>query len=339
MSAAAPSVSVVIPTFERRQSVTEAVFSVLNQTRGDLEVIVVDDGSTDGTAAAVRAIDQRVKVVRRPNGGPAAARNTGIRHARAPLLAFLDSDDRWHRRHLEELLGLFDSHPAAVLACTGGATFGDDSLRRETGHRQVAPAILLGGLVYTSAVGVTREAVEAVGGFDEELRVLEDADLWCRLSLEGPFVLGGVPTVQTGRQPGSLREQGRLAGLYPPAHERSAGQFVQRASETADRRPLTESRRLARAGRGTAAAARAMSALIAGERRRAKGELASACRQFPELAERPDLFVRRIGRSHPRWHEPAERERTLAWLAAVWPAVTAPREDQRAKRTSGTSAA
>jgi hypothetical protein len=336
---AVPSVSVVIPTFERRRSVVEAVRSVLDQNHADIEVIVVDDGSTDGTAGVVGAVDERVKVVRRPNGGPAAARNTGIEHARAPLLAFLDSDDRWHARHLQELLALFAAHPSAVLACTGGARFGEDALRRSTGHGQMAPAILLGGLVYTSAVGVRREAVEAVGGFDEELRVVEDSDLWCRLALEGPFALGGVPTVQTGREPASLREQGRLAGLYSRAHERSAGLFVQRVLETADRRPLAESTRLARAGRGTAAAARAIGALIAGELRRAEAELTSACGQFPEFADRADAFVRRVGRSHPRWHEPEERERVLAWLAGVWPGVTAPREELVAERASGTSAA
>ena len=321
---AAPSVSVVIPTFERRRSVIEAVSSALGQTVGDIELIVVDDGSTDGTAAAVGAIDARVKVVRRPNGGPAAARNTGIRHAQAPIVAFLDSDDRWLPRHLEQILGLLDSHPAAVLACTGGATLGDDCLARSTGVTHAAPAVLLGGLLYTSAVGVRREALEAARGFDERLRVTEDSDLWCRLSLEGTFVFGGVATVEAGRQPVSLREEGRLAGLYPSAHEHGADRFVQRVSETAARRPLSESRRLEKAGRGAAAACRAMGALVAGEPRRAEGELASAWRLFPELAECPDRFVRRLARSHPRWHEPDERERMLAWLAGVWPGVTAP---------------
>jgi glycosyltransferase involved in cell wall biosynthesis len=316
---AAPSVSVVIPTFERRRSVIEAVRSALAQTRGDVEVIVVDDGSTDGTAAAVGAIDGRVKVARRPNGGPAAARNTGIRQARAPVLAFLDSDDRWQPRHLEEVLGLLASHSAAVLACTDVAGLGDDSLKRSVGLMQAAPAVLLGGLLYTSAVAVRREVVEAVGGFDAQLRVAEDSDLWCRLSLEGPFVLGGAVTVQAGRQPVMLREEGRLARLYPPAHELIAGRFVQRVSDTADRRPPAASRRLAQAGRGAGAAARAIGALTAGELRRAEGELETAWRLFPELAEHPDRLVRRLGRAHPGWHEPEERERLLAWLAGVWP--------------------
>jgi hypothetical protein len=322
----APSVSVVIPTFERRRSVTEAVASALAQTCGEVEVIVVDDGSTDGTAAAVAAIDARVKVVRRPNGGPAAARNTGIRQARAPLIAFLDSDDRWHPRHLEELLRLLESHPEAVLACTAGAIRGDDALKRPTGLTHAARSVLLGGLLYTSAVGVRREALDAIGGFDEGLLVTEDSDLWGRLSLEGPFVLGGVATLQAG--PGSLREEARRAGLYPPAHERGADRFVQRVSETRDRRPLAESRRLEKAGRGSAAASRAMGALVAGEPRRAEGELASAWQLFPELAERPDRFVRRLARSHPRWHEPQEREWMLAWLAGVWPGVTTPVENR-----------
>ena len=305
----------------------EAVWSALGQTRRDVEVIVVDDGSTDGTASAVAAIDDRVKVVRRPNGGPAAARNTGIRHARAPLIAFLDSDDRWQPRHLEQTLRLLDSHPAAVLTCTGGAIRGDDSLNRPAGLTHAAPAVLLGGLLYTSAVAVRREAVKAVGGFDEELRVVEDSDLWYRLSLEGPFVFDGAATVEADRHLISLREEGRLAGLYPAAYERVADRFVQGVSETADRRPFAETRRLTQAGRGAAAAARAMGALAADEPRRAEGELALAWRLFPELAERPDRFVRRLERSHPRWHQPEERERLLAWLAGVWPGATAPLED------------
>jgi len=322
-----PSVSVVIPTFERRRIVVAAVWSALAQTRDDVEVIVVDDGSTDGTAAAVGGIDQRVKVLRRPNGGPAAARNTGIQQARAPIIAFLDSDDRWQPHHLEEMLALLDSDPAAVLACTGGATHGDDSLHRPVGVTHAALGVLLGGLLYTSAVGVRREAVDAVGGFDERFRVLEDSDLWGRLSMEGKFVLGGVATLEAGERPVRLREEGRLAGLYPPAYERGACRFVQRVFETAERRPLAESRRLAHAGRGAAAAARAMGAVIAREPRRAEHELESAWRLLPELTERPDLFVRRLRRSHPRWHEPEEREWALAWLADVWPGTSRRRED------------
>ena len=322
-----PSVSVVIPTFQRRGPVVEAVQSALAQTRGDVEVIVVDDGSTDGTADALADIDRRVEVARRSNGGPAAARNTGIRHARAPVVAFLDSDDRWRPGHLEEVLGLLDLHPAAILACAQATALGGDALERPAGLTNAAPAVLLGGLLYTSAVAVRRESVEAVGGFDEQLRVTEDSDMWCRLSLEGSFVLGGTATVQSGRHAVSLREEGRLAGAYPSAYERVARRFVDRVAETAHRRTPAESRRLAQAGRGWAAAARAIGALAAGDTHRAEGELASACRLFPELAERPDRLVRRLGRSHPRWHEPEERERVLAWLVGVWPGAPWPFEN------------
>ena len=328
----ASSVSVVIPTFQRRRSVVEAVRSALAQTHGDVEVIVVDDGSTDGTAAAVDAMDARVKVIRRPNGGPAAARNTGLRQASAPVIAFLDSDDRWHPRHLEEVLGLLASHPDTVLACTGGATSGEDFLNRPAGLVHAAPAVLLGGLLYTSAVVVKRDAVEAVGGFDERLRVFEDSDLWWRLALEGPFALGAAPSLETGRLPLSLREEGRLAGAYPPAYARSARQWMQRVSETAERRSFADTRRLSQAGRGAAAGARAIDALAAGDLRCAEAELASAWRLFPDMAEHPDRFVRRLGRAHPRWHESEERTRLLAWIAGVWPRSSASSGDVVAGR-------
>jgi glycosyltransferase involved in cell wall biosynthesis len=310
---------------------------VLGQTHRDVEVIVVDDGSTDGTATALDAIDRRVRVVPRPHGGPAAARNTGIREGRAPILAFLDSDDRWQPRHLEEALSLLELHPGTVLACTGGATAGDDALRRPAAITRAAPAVLLGGMIYTSAVAVRRSAVEAVGGFDELLPVAEDCDLWYRLSVEGRFALGSAATLEAG--PGSLREEARVAGLYPAAHERGYLRFVQRVAETAERRSLTETRRLVRAGRGAAAGARAMAALMAGEPRRAEDELASARRLFPEFAEQPSRFVRRLGRSLPRWHEPEERARILAWLAGVWPGSIAPMEWAAGEHLSETSAA
>jgi glycosyltransferase involved in cell wall biosynthesis len=322
----------VVPTFERRRSAIEAVQSALAQARSDIEVIVVDDGSADGTAAAVDAIDVRVKVLRRPNGGPAAARNTGIRHARAPLVAFLDSDDRWLPGHLDEVCGLLRAYPEAVLACTGGATRGDDALKRPSGLMHAAPAVLLGGLLCTPAIAVRREAFERIGGFDERLRVLEDTDLWCRLSLEGPFALGDMATVEVGEQPVRLREEGRRAGLYLSAYERQAERFVRRASDTAERRPLAETRRLMQAGRGAAAAGRALGALAAGEARRAEGELASARRLFPELDEQRDRFARRLRRSHPRWHDPAERERAMASLAGIWPPAQASLDELAGER-------
>src|SRR5689334_25256855 len=89
------SVSVVLPTYERREQVVRAVESVLRQTYRDFELIVVDDGSTDGTEAALRRLGDGLRYVRRENGGTGAARNTGTELARGAVVAFLDSDDEW----------------------------------------------------------------------------------------------------------------------------------------------------------------------------------------------------------------------------------------------------
>src|SRR5690242_14976762 len=104
-----PSVSVIIPTYNRARFVGEAVASALAQTLPPLEVIVVDDGSTDDTADVVaRLNDPRVVYLRQENAGPATARNTGVEAARGDLIALLDSDDRWLPRKLELQVPLFE---------------------------------------------------------------------------------------------------------------------------------------------------------------------------------------------------------------------------------------
>ena len=127
-----PSVSVVIPTYQRRGLVRRAVASVLGQTFQDFELIVVDDGSTDGTGDALEGIDERIRYTRQENRGVAAARNVGIRLARGEIIAFLDSDDRWLPDHLAVLTEVLARHPEAVLCTTcprfhvGGRQTADD---------------------------------------------------------------------------------------------------------------------------------------------------------------------------------------------------------------------
>jgi glycosyltransferase involved in cell wall biosynthesis len=105
-------VSVIIPTYNRAHSVVDAIASVLDQRYGDLELIVVDDGSTDDTASRVGAIsDRRLRYVRGRHGGVSAARNLGAQCATGELLAFLDSDDLWQRDKLTHEVGFLASHP------------------------------------------------------------------------------------------------------------------------------------------------------------------------------------------------------------------------------------
>ena len=111
-----PLVSVVIPTFNYGHCVVDAVESALGQTYSPVEVIVVDDGSTDDTRARLEPYRDRINYVHQPNQGLSAARNTGIRAARGPLVALLDSDDAFHPRKLELQVAYLRAHPESVEA-------------------------------------------------------------------------------------------------------------------------------------------------------------------------------------------------------------------------------
>ena len=106
-----PRFSVVLPTFNRADTLPRAVSSVLAQTMGDLELIVVDDGSTDGTADGLSTLDPRVNLIRQENRGVSSARNAGLRSSSGELIAFIDSDDEWLPRHLEVAAAFFDALP------------------------------------------------------------------------------------------------------------------------------------------------------------------------------------------------------------------------------------
>lgn len=187
-----PLVSVVIPTRDRALLVRRAIASALAQTLGDLEVLVIDDGSTDDTSAVVSALaDRRVRLLRREApGGAARARNAGIEAARGELVAFLDSDDEWRstkiERQVERLRESTDPSRTLVYcpsirhdALTGRAV----AWRRELHEGLVFDRILAGWSFVPSVCLVSRSALQAVGGFDETLPAVEDVDLWMRLAL------------------------------------------------------------------------------------------------------------------------------------------------------------
>ncbi|MEW5983879.1 MAG: glycosyltransferase family A protein [Acidobacteriota bacterium] len=187
------SVSVVIPTFNRASIVGEAVASALAQTHEPADVVVVDDGSTDDTASALDAYRGRILYVRQQNAGPAAARNTGIRHTKSRYVAFLDSDDLWAPEKLRAQMSLFASDPSlAVVSCLAryvafdGRTLAETGPPQDTlraGDRTGLRRLLLGNTVSggSSAV-VRRECLDDVGVFDEELWGVEDWDMWLRVA-------------------------------------------------------------------------------------------------------------------------------------------------------------
>jgi glycosyltransferase involved in cell wall biosynthesis len=205
-------VAVVVPVRDRAAMVREAIASVVAQTYRDWALVVVDDGSTDGSAeAASRAAAGagRTLVVSGPPRGVAAARNAGAAAADSVWIAFLDSDDLWLPPKLARQMAWLAAHPACRLAQTeerwlDGGRPRNPRLR----HRKVErlfPRGLELCLVSPSAVIVRRDLFEAAGGFDESFPVCEDYELWLRLGLREPVGLVPEPlVVKRGGHAGQL---------------------------------------------------------------------------------------------------------------------------------------
>jgi hypothetical protein len=187
-----PPVSVVIPVFNMARWVGDAIESALAQTvpAGDVEVIVVDDGSTDESAAVARRYAPRVRLVQQPNRGLPAARNAGVRASRGRFLCFLDADDRILPEKTAVQLACFAARPDVGLVY-GGWRYVDEAGRPlpERGwsphEGDVLEPLLVGNLICVHAALVRREPVERAGGFDESLTAVEDWDLWLRTAREG----------------------------------------------------------------------------------------------------------------------------------------------------------
>jgi glycosyltransferase involved in cell wall biosynthesis len=195
-----PMVSVIIPTYNRGWVLREAVDSVLAQDFKDLELIVVDDGSTDNTRQILDSYDQDLIVLRQPNKGVSAARNRGIDAARGRLVAFLDSDDLWLPRKLSSQVDFFNSNPAALINQTEEIWIRNGvRVNPKTRHHKFSGMIfeksLALCLVSPSAVMMKRCLFDEVGLFDEDLPACEDYDLWLRISWRYPVHLIETPLI------------------------------------------------------------------------------------------------------------------------------------------------
>jgi GT2 family glycosyltransferase len=213
--------SIVMAAHNSAATIAQAIESVRGQTRSDWELIVVDDGSRDGTAEIAEALDDpRVRVVREPdNRGPGAARNQGISLAQAPVVCMLDSDDLWLPDYLETMGRTLDATPAAAVACTDAWVVDEAAGRvRKTSvmaaqdppeplpddPRTFLAELLRRNFIYNS-VTARREALLAVGGYDERLWVGEDWELWLRLTAAGfRFVCVPQPLAVYRQRDGSL---------------------------------------------------------------------------------------------------------------------------------------
>jgi glycosyltransferase involved in cell wall biosynthesis len=204
------TVSVVIPTRDRRELVLEAARSVLAQRGCEVELIVVDDGSRDGTDAALHVLGDRLRYVRQEARGVSAARNRGAGLARGPWLAFLDSDDLWRPDKLARQLELHRRRPPLAVSQTGEIWIRNGRrvnpcLHHAKPQGDIFLPSLQRCLVSPSAVLMRRDLFLALGGFDETLEVCEDYDLWLRLA--GRYEVGLVPeplVVRRGGHPDQL---------------------------------------------------------------------------------------------------------------------------------------
>jgi glycosyltransferase involved in cell wall biosynthesis len=198
-----PDISVIIPVFNQAQFVGEAIESALVQTRSPLEVIVVDDGSTDGTPEVLQtfAPDPRVRLIRQQNGGVAVARNAGAAAASGQFFAFLDADDIWLPGKLERQRERFANEPDLSLVHCGVEEFTDKDLpgceRVDGMEGSIAPellffnrTVLLGG---GSGVMVSAKLFIELGGFDGRMSTSADWDFFYRCASRGP--VGFLPEV------------------------------------------------------------------------------------------------------------------------------------------------
>jgi glycosyltransferase involved in cell wall biosynthesis len=194
-------VSVIIPTYNRWPMLSEAVDSALTQSYGDFEVVVVDDGSQDGTAEKLtERYGREVRIVTQARRGVAAARNLGVKCARGAYLAFLDSDDLWRPRKLEVQVTFMQREPDWRICQTeevwirNGVRVNPKARHRKPSGEIFRPSLDL-CLVSPSAVVMTRDLFETAGGFDESFPVCEDYDLWLRIAADHPIHLIPEPLV------------------------------------------------------------------------------------------------------------------------------------------------
>ncbi len=192
------TVSVVIPTYNRAATLPRAIDSVLAQTLPPDEIVVVDDGSTDNTAAVLARYGDRLRCVRQANAGVSAARNRGIEEATGEWIAFLDSDDEWLPHKLADQVAILRGHPElrwCVCPSIRVTEARDTAIHLHRADiREIAAQGYLGsfftvrskGLFYTPGVMVHRSVFSRVGVFDSSIAYLEDYELWCRIAFQYP---------------------------------------------------------------------------------------------------------------------------------------------------------
>ncbi|WP_242131591.1 glycosyltransferase family 2 protein [Aestuariivivens marinum] len=191
-----PFFSVVIPLYNKEAYIADTLNSVLNQTFEDFEVIIVNDGSTDGSLEMASSFkDQRIKIFNQENQGVSVARNYGIEQSQSDFIALLDADDIWYKNHLEELKKLIKTFPEAGLFCNNYKVNRDKDFVTPTKFNfkfdnkcliidDFFKSSIINCVAWTSSVGFKKQDFEEIGCFDINLLTGQDIDLWIRFALK-----------------------------------------------------------------------------------------------------------------------------------------------------------
>ena len=193
--------SVVIPLYNKEQSIERTIQSVLQQSFSEFEILVVNDGSTDASAKVVKGIqDSRIRLIQQDNKGVSASRNNGIKEAKYEWIAFLDGDDIWKEQYLESMSKLIKDFPKASFFGCQYAKVLDDKMvitnecHRERGYiKDFFASTLKANLVTASTIIVHKTCFEEVGCFNTKYSRGEDLEMWGRLSEK--FTLAFEPTL------------------------------------------------------------------------------------------------------------------------------------------------
>jgi len=321
-----PTVSVIMPVYNVERFVVQAVCSVLNQTFGDFELIVVDDAGSDNSIALCEVLaDHRTRIVHQANRGLAGARNTGIAEARGEFIALLDSDDAWTLTKLEQHVAHLRANPEVGVSYAGSILIDEDG--RPIGIRQqprvglaTARHVFCGQTVQNGSVPVFRRAAledaalspagtDRVWYFDETLRRSEDVECWTRIALTTKWRFAGLPGATTlyrvnngGLSADVIRQLESWERVYEKV-EAYAPDFIARHGAEARARELRYlARRAFQIGdrglvfRLAMDAIRAWPKLLLAEPRKTLTTLA-ACTLLRFLPDRPFQFVARACRA------------------------------------------
>ena len=217
-----PKVSVIIPTYNCAEYLPQAIESILAQTYKDYEIIVVDDGSSDGTDAVLAKYGDKIRCLRQENQGPGAARNSGIRNSRGTLVAILDADDKWFPQKLEIQCEYMASHEEIGLVFSDANSFDENGTKTVAYNRnyrrvfegQVFDKLILKNFIGSNTIMVRKECLDEVGLFAENTMVAEDWHLWLRIAKR--YFIGYIdqPLVMYRLSPGTLTANSAKAYPY-----------------------------------------------------------------------------------------------------------------------------